>query len=71
MGPDIGMSDTIQVRRYQKKKTPDGELQTVNCDECGWSIDVTHLTKKQAFQEAQDHEDIEHEGSRIEWHGVH
>ena len=44
--------------------------QTITCSDCGQRIDVTGLTKEQAFQEAQDHEDIEHEGSKIEWHTV-
>ena len=46
------------------------DIKTIGCGECKWIIDVSHLTKEQAFREAQDHEDIEHEGSRIEWHTI-
>lgn len=48
----------------------DSDIKTIGCEECGWIVNVSHLTKAQAFQEAQDHEDIEHEGARIEWHTI-
>ena len=47
------------------------ELQTIACGECDWQMDVSHLTTKAAFQEAQDHQDVEHYEAPIKWEGVH
>jgi len=43
---------------------------TIKCDECGWKSEP-FKDSNAAFEGAQDHEDIEHEGSAIKWERVH
>jgi len=43
---------------------------TIKCDECGWKSDP-FKDSEAAFDGAQDHEDIEHEGSTIKWERIH
>lgn len=48
----------------------EGEPITIACDECGWKSDPFRDADA-AFERAQDHEDLEHEGSEIKWERVH
>ncbi len=43
---------------------------TIECDECGWKSDP-FKDSEAALEIAQDHEDIEHEGTKIKWLRVH
>ena len=40
------------------------------CDDCGWKSEL-FPDKDSAFEAAQDHEDIEHKGSKIKWEYIH
>ena len=43
---------------------------TITCYECAWKSEP-FKDNTAAFEGAQDHEDIEHEGSKIKWERVH
>ena len=43
---------------------------TIICDDCGWKS-APFKNNHAAFEGAQDHEDIEHEGSTIKWEYNH
>ena len=43
---------------------------TIICDDCGWKSDPFRDSEA-AFKGAQEHEDVEHEGSKIKWEYVH
>jgi len=38
----------------------------IQCDDCGWKSDPSKDSST-AIEAAQDHEDTEHEGSKVEW----
>ena len=48
----------------------DDEPITITCGECGWKSDP-FINSTIAFKGAQEHEDVEHEGSKIKWEYVH
>lgn len=51
------------------KPTCNEQLRIV-CETCGWKSEL-YRNKDIAFEAAQDHQDIEHGGSTIEWKYVH
>jgi len=52
------------------KAIADDKSITITCYECGWKSNPFEDSSA-AFDGAQDHEDIEHEGSTIKWERVH
>ena len=64
-----GWAEWNKPMANQPTDRPDEPI-TITCDECGWKSDP-FVNSTAAFEGAQEHEDVEHEGSKIKWECAH